>query len=79
MTVRTSTAGAEGIEGKKGIAFNGGLVDVMTPDDAINANATAKQPKVLIGLSVVKYALILLSLLMAATRLPFASFRPSSP
>ena len=40
VTVRTSTAGAEGIEGKKGIVFNGGNIDVMTPDDAINANAT---------------------------------------
>ena len=40
VTVRTSTAGAEGIEGKKGIAFNGGTVDILTPDDAINANAT---------------------------------------
>ncbi len=40
MTVRTSTAGAEGIEGKEGIIFNGGNVDVLTTDDAINANAT---------------------------------------
>ena len=40
VTVRTSTPGAEGIEGKQGIAFNGGTVDVLTPDDAINANAT---------------------------------------
>ena len=40
VTVRTSTAGAEGIEGKKGIVFNGGNVDVLSPDDAINANAT---------------------------------------
>ena len=39
VTVRTSTAGAEGIEGKQGIVFNGGTVDVLTPDDAINANA----------------------------------------
>ena len=40
VTVRTSTAGAEGIEGKQGIVFNGGTVDVLTPDDAINSNAT---------------------------------------
>lgn len=40
VTVRTSTAGAEGIEGKEGIVFNGGNVDVLTTDDAINANAT---------------------------------------
>ena len=40
VTVRTTTAGAEGIEGKKGIAFNGGKVDVSSTDDAINANAT---------------------------------------
>jgi hypothetical protein len=40
VTVRTSTAGAEGIEGKKGLVFNGGNVDVLSPDDAINANAT---------------------------------------
>lgn len=38
VTVRTSTAGAEGIEGKQGIDFNGGNVDVLVPDDAINAN-----------------------------------------
>ena len=40
VTVRTSTPGAEGIEGKEGVAFNGGNIDVLTPDDAINANAT---------------------------------------
>ena len=40
VTVRTSTAGAEGIEGKEGIVFNGGKVDVVATDDAINANAT---------------------------------------
>ena len=40
VTVRTSTAGAEGIEGKEGIIFNGGKVDVFATDDAINANAT---------------------------------------
>ena len=40
VTVRTSTAGAEGIEGKKGVVFNGGSVDVLSPDDAVNANAT---------------------------------------
>lgn len=39
VTVRTATAGAEGIEGKDGIVFNGGNVDVFSPDDAINANA----------------------------------------
>ncbi|MCR5472797.1 MAG: carbohydrate-binding domain-containing protein [Prevotella sp.] len=39
VTVRTATAGAEGIEGKQGIVFNGGTVDVLSPDDAINANA----------------------------------------
>ena len=38
--VRTSTPGAEGIEGKKGIAFNGGHVNIVSLDDAINANAT---------------------------------------
>lgn len=40
VTVRTSTAGAEGIEGKEGVIFNGGNVDVLTTDDAVNANAT---------------------------------------
>ena len=40
VTVRTATAGAEGIEGKQGVVFNGGTVDVLSPDDAINANAT---------------------------------------
>ena len=40
VTIRTTTAGAEGIEGKQGIVFNGGNVDVLSPDDAINANAT---------------------------------------
>ena len=40
VTVRTNTAGAEGIEGKKGVLFNGGNVDVLATDDAINANAT---------------------------------------
>ena len=39
VTVRTSTAGAEGIEGKEGVIFNGGNVDVLTTDDAVNANA----------------------------------------
>jgi hypothetical protein len=40
VTVRTSTPGAEGIEGKKGVVFNGGKVDVLAADDAVNANAT---------------------------------------
>ena len=40
VTVKTSTAGAEGIEGKEGVVVNGGIVDVLSPDDAINANAT---------------------------------------
>lgn len=40
VTVKTSTPGAEGIEGKEGIVFNGGNVDVFATDDAINANAT---------------------------------------
>ena len=39
IVVRTQTAGAEGIEGKEGIVFNGGKVLVESPDDAINANA----------------------------------------
>jgi len=39
VTVRTATAGAEGIEGKEGVVLNGGIVDVISPDDAINANA----------------------------------------
>ena len=40
VTVRTSTPGAEGIEGKQGVEFNGGKVDVLATDDAVNANAT---------------------------------------
>ena len=40
VTVRTSTPGAEGIEGKNGVVFNGGKVDVLSTDDAVNANAT---------------------------------------
>ena len=40
VTVKTTTAGAEGIEGKEGVVVNGGIVDVISPDDAINANAT---------------------------------------
>ena len=40
IDVSTKTAGAEGIEGKEGIVFNGGNVHVTSPDDAINANAT---------------------------------------
>lgn len=39
VMVRTSTAGAEGIEGKEGVVFNGGNVDVLSPDDAVNAGA----------------------------------------
>ena len=39
ITVRTFTAGAEGIEGKEGVIFNGGNVDIMCMDDAVNANA----------------------------------------
>ncbi len=42
VTVRTSTPGAEGIEGKKGVVFNGGKVDVLATDDAVNANATVE-------------------------------------
>ena len=38
VTVRTSTAGAEGIEGKKGVVFNGGSIDVLSLDDAVNAS-----------------------------------------
>ena len=40
VTVRTSTPGAEGIEGKQGVEFNDGKVDVLATDDAVNANAT---------------------------------------
>lgn len=39
VTVYTKSAGAEGIEGKKGVMINGGTVDVNSKDDAINANA----------------------------------------
>ncbi|MBR6845286.1 MAG: carbohydrate-binding domain-containing protein, partial [Bacteroidaceae bacterium] len=39
ITVRTSTAGAEGIEAKKGMVFNGGNVYVLAKDDAINADS----------------------------------------
>lgn len=40
VTVRTATAGAEGIEGKQGVAFNGGCVDILSPDDAVNSGGT---------------------------------------
>jgi len=40
VTVRTNTPGAEGIEGKEGVILNGGNIDVIATDDAINANAT---------------------------------------
>ena len=39
MNVTTSSPGAEGIEGKKGVILNGGDVNVLAIDDAINANA----------------------------------------
>lgn len=38
VIVRTSSGGAEGIEGKKGVVVNGGIVDVKAQDDAINSN-----------------------------------------
>lgn len=38
LTVKTTSAGAEGIEGKQGIELNGGTVSVTAVDDAINAN-----------------------------------------
>ena len=40
VTVHTSTPGAEGIEGKEGLVFNCGTVNVLATDDALNANAT---------------------------------------
>lgn len=39
VTVYTKSAGAEGIEGKKGVIINGGIVNVNSKDDGINANA----------------------------------------
>ena len=39
VTVKTSSSGAEGIEGKEGVDFNSGNVHVTAVDDAINANA----------------------------------------
>lgn len=38
ITLRTSTGGAEGLEGKKGITVNGGILDIKAHDDAISSN-----------------------------------------
>ena len=38
VSCRTASAGAEGIEGKKGVVIQGGTVTVDAIDDAINAN-----------------------------------------
>ncbi|MCQ2214171.1 MAG: carbohydrate-binding domain-containing protein, partial [Bacteroidaceae bacterium] len=38
LNVKTSAAGAEALEGKKGITFNGGEVSLYSKDDAINSS-----------------------------------------
>jgi len=38
ITVSTESRGAEGIEGKKGVTINGGIIDIKSMDDAINSN-----------------------------------------